>query len=53
MLTPGHEAESLMGNPLSFVCGSRPLKQTNVESKRYSITVPTLDFANRQQYSEE
>ena len=30
MPTPGCEAESLMGHPLSFLRGMHPLKQTNI-----------------------
>ena len=37
MPTPGREAESLMGHPLSFLHGRRPLKQTNKNS--ISVTV--------------
>ena len=33
MPTPGREAESLMGHPLSFLRGRRPLKQTNKQTK--------------------
>ena len=34
--TPGHEAESLMGHPLSFLRGRRPLKQTNKQTNVHS-----------------
>ena len=45
--SPGREAESLIGHPLSFLRGRRPLKQTNQFKLKKALNAGSKMYSNK------